>query len=282
MFRLLGKTHPGAVREQNEDAFYSNDAAGLAVVVDGMGGYAAGEVASDIIVKSLDELNPPAGRLVAALMECHSRILAHSKAHPESKGMGAAVVVAKLECKQLSVCWAGDSRAYLFNRETGLSSVSRDHSYVQWLFSQGKITESEARNHPKRNLVTQCLGLSAPQPELITVAWEPGEILLLCSDGLTDELDDSNIESILNKAGSAGDCCTAAVEELIAAALAAGGKDNVTVLLAENQCAADGAPETSQVESRPSPQAISWLPILVGAGAAVLVLAVGVLWYLRG
>lgn len=282
MFRLLGKTHPGAVREQNEDAFYGSDADGLAVVVDGMGGYAAGEVASDIIVKSLEELKPPAGRLVASLIECHNRILAHSEAYPESKGMGAAVVMAKLDAKQLSVCWAGDSRAYLFNRDTGLRAVSKDHSYVQWLLSQGKITESEARNHPKRNLVTQCLGLNAPQPELITVAWQPGEILLLCSDGLTDELDDGQIEGILNKACSADDCCETAVEELIAGALAAGGKDNVTVLLAENQCAVEDTPETQRAQSSPAPETTSWLPILLGAGAAVLVVMIGVLWHLRG
>lgn len=282
MFRLLGKTHPGAVREQNEDAFYSNDASGLAVVVDGMGGYAAGEVASDIIVKSLEELNPPAGGLVAALMECHNRILAHADAHPESKGMGAAVVVAKLERKQLSVCWAGDSRAYLFNRETGLKTVSRDHSYVQWLFSQGEITESEARNHPKRNLVTQCLGLKAPQPELITVPWKPEDILLMCSDGLTDELDDAHIESILNQASSAGDNFAVTVENLITAALESGGKDNVTVLLAENQCTADDSPGSSKAEVSPAPKTASWLPVLAGAGAAVLVLAIGFLWHLRG
>jgi protein phosphatase len=282
MFRLMGKTHPGAVREQNEDAFYGNEASGLAVVVDGMGGYAAGEVASDIIVKSLKELNPPAGGLVAALMECHNRILAHSREHPESKGMGAAVVVAKLEHKQLRVCWAGDSRAYVFNRETGLRPVSRDHSYVQWLFSQGKISESEARNHPKRNLVTQCLGLNAPQPELTTVTWNPGEILLLCSDGLTDELDDERILSILNQASSAEDCCAAALEDLITAALAAGGKDNVTVLLAENLFAADDLPATPKTARSQAPPKTSWIPILLGAGAAILVLAIGTLWHLGG
>lgn len=281
MFRLLGKTHPGAVREQNEDAFYSNYEAGLAVVVDGMGGYAAGEVASDIIVKTLAELNPPAGRLVAALIECHNRILEHAKAHPESKGMGAAVVVAKLEPKKLSVCWAGDSRAYLFNRKTGLRTVSRDHSYVQWLYSQGKITKSEARNHPKRNLVTQCLGLKAPQPELITVAWEPGEILLLCSDGLTDELDDRGIEQILNDAGSADDYCAAAADQLVADALAAGGKDNITVLLAENQHSAVDNTSASAVEP-PVSRKVSWIPILLGAGAAVSVLIIGLLWHWRG
>lgn len=282
MFRLLGKTHPGAVREQNEDAFYSNGEAGLAAVVDGMGGYAAGEVASGIIVTSLDELTPSSGGLVAALIECHNRILQHAKAHPESKGMGAAVVVAKLEPTQLSVCWAGDSRAYLFSREAGLSRVSRDHSYVQWLFSQGKITEAEARNHPKRNLVTQCLGLSAPQPEVNTVAWKPGQILLLCSDGLTEELDDSRIENILNQSLSADDSSALAVEELIAAALAAGGKDNVTVLIAENQHVADDTPASLNDEPAVAPRTSSILPILFGAGAAVLVLVIGALWHLRG
>lgn len=282
MFRLSGKTHPGAVREQNEDAFYENDAAGLAVVVDGMGGYAAGEVASDIIVKTLAELNPPAGGLVAALIECHNRILEHAEAHPESKGMGAAVVVAKLEPEKLSVCWAGDSRAYLYNRNTGLKAVSRDHSYVQWLLAQGKITEPEARNHPKRNLVTQCLGLKAPQPELITLPWAPGDILLLCSDGLTEELDDHSIESVLRSTESVEDYCAEAVDTLVSDALAAGGKDNITVLLAENRHAAAEAPVKTKAEPSSASANVPWMPILLGAGAAVSAVLIGLLWHWRG
>lgn len=280
MFRLTGKTHPGAVREHNEDAYYCDEAEGLAVVVDGMGGYAAGEVASDIIVKSLEELKPSAGGLVAALVESHNRILAHSEVHPESKGMGAAVVAAKLERKQLSVCWAGDSRAYLFNRDSGLRAVSRDHSYVQWLLSQGQISESEARNHPKRNLVTQCLGLNAPQPELVTVPWEPGEVLLLCSDGLTDELDDERIAAALKETGPADDGWDPAAQKLISAALDSGGKDNVTVVLAENCAAADPAPEKARTVPPTKPGSIPWLPILLGVGAAILVVAGGLIWQL--
>ena len=282
MFRLTGKTHPGAVREHNEDAFYVDEAGGLAVVVDGMGGYAAGEVASDITVKSLEEINPSEHGLVAALVECHKRIIAHSQQHPESKGMGAAVVMAKLGRTQLSVCWAGDSRAYLFNRETGLRAVSRDHSYVQWLLSQGQITESEARNHPKRNLITQCLGLNAPQPELATVPWAPGEILLLCSDGLTDELDDEGIGRILNEASSANDCCVAAAEELISAALASGGNDNITVLLAENRFESDDTLVSPPTDPPRAFGATPWMPVLAGAGAAILVLLIGVLWQVYG
>lgn len=281
MFRLLGKTHPGAVREQNEDAFVADDATGLAVVVDGMGGYAAGEVASAIIVESLEALNPQANGMVAALMECHKRILAHAEAHPESKGMGAAVVMAKLGQRQVSVCWAGDSRAYLFNPETGLGAISRDHSYVQWLLSQGEITESEARNHPKRNLVTQCLGIHSPQPELTTVAWKPGDVLLLCSDGLTDELDDNAIERVLKSEWTPDDDYENVVDGLINATLEAGGKDNVTVLLAENLCKQNDAGEQQPPETPSMQRNIAWLPVLLGAGSAILVLAIGAFWYLR-
>lgn len=280
MFRLTGKTHSGAVRDHNEDAYYSDEAAGLAVVVDGMGGYAAGEVASDIIVRSLEELKPSAGGLVAALVECHNRILAHSEVHPESKGMGAAVVAAKLETKQISVCWAGDSRAYLFNRDTGLRAVSRDHSYVQWLLSQGQISESEARDHPKRNLVTQCLGLNAPQPELVTVSWEPGEVLLLCSDGLTDELDDERIAAVLAQTGEAGDGWSSAAQALISEALESGGKDNVTVVLAENRAAVDPAPGKARAAAPANSGSMPWVPILFGVGAAILVVVGGIIWQL--
>lgn len=280
MFRLVGKTDPGSVRDHNEDAFFANEASGLAVVVDGMGGYAAGEVASDIIVQSLKEQEPEAGGLVAALMECHNRILAYSEKHPESKGMAAAVVLAKLEPSQLSVCWAGDSRAYLFNPGTGLTPVSRDHSYVQWLLSRGEITESEARDHPKRNLVTQGLGLNSPQPELTTVPWGPGDLLLLCSDGLTDELDDDRIASILKETGSAGERCEMASEALVRAALASGGRDNITVLLAENLCPEENTAETPGASAHETGTTAGWLPILLGAGAAVLMLIIGTVWLL--
>lgn len=282
MFRLVGKTDPGSVRDHNEDAFFANEASGLAVVVDGMGGYAAGEVASDIIVQSLKEQEPEAGGLVAALMECHNRILAYSEKHPQSKGMAAAVVLAKLEPRQLSVCWAGDSRAYLFNPGTGLMPVSRDHSYVQWLLSRGEITESEARDHPKRNLVTQGLGLNAPQPELTTVPWGPGDILLLCSDGLTDELDDDRIAAILGDSHTVGDRCATASEELVKAALASGGRDNVTVLLAENQSPEEDTPGTPRTETLGTRTTPGWLPILLGSGAAVLMLIIGAVWLLYG
>ncbi len=272
MFELLAKTHAGAVRDHNEDAFYCDEANGLAIIADGMGGYAAGEVASAIIVDAVAELKPGADGLVAALVNSHHRITAHAQAHPASKGMGAAVVAAKLSTKAVSVCWAGDARAYLFNAKAGLKPVSRDHSFVQLLLSQGKITEREARVHPDRNLVTQCLGINPPQPELTTVAWQRGDILLLCSDGLTDELDDESIAGLLRNNPSAA----AAVDALVDAALAAGGRDNITVLLAKNLA----LPEESAASASSASQGggnSAWKPIAVGIGAALLLTLVVVL-----
>lgn len=278
MFRLIGKTHPGAVREHNEDAFYCDQEAGLAVVADGMGGYAAGEVASDITVKAMAELNPPADKLVAALVECHNRITAHADAHSESKGMGAAVVAAKLEEKQLSVCWAGDSRAYLFNREAvTLKAVSRDHSYVQFLLSQGQISEAQARAHPDRNLVTQCLGLHPPQPELTRVSWSKGDILLMCSDGVTDELPDATIRDLMGESSS----LEAAANSLVEASLAAGGKDNITVILAENlsplaaPAPSPAPPPAPEKKNLGTAQSV-WVPVTLGVVAASLLIVIGV------
>lgn len=286
MFRITGKTHPGAVREHNEDALYCDEKEGLAVVADGMGGYAAGEVASAITVDTVAELKPAADKLVAALVESHNRIVAHARENPASKGMGSAVVLAKLAPDKVSVCWAGDSRAYLFGRDKSLKAVSRDHSYVQWLLSQGQITEAQARVHPERNLVTQCLGLQPPQPELTTVGWTSGDSLLLCSDGLTDELTNGRITEILSASADAG----TAVDRLVDAALKAGGKDNITVILAENLSPLKSAPgpasKPRQTSKQTSPQTAkpiqknrgnaraSWLPVLLGVVAATVLAAV--------
>lgn len=277
MFRVTAKTHTGAVREHNEDAFYCDQSPdsqdqGFVVVADGMGGYAAGEVASDIVVKTLAELKPKAEALVAALVECHQRIVSHAQANPESKGMGAAVVAARFNPSQVAVCWAGDARAYLFHPKRGLAAVSRDHSYVQLLLAQGQLTEEQARTHPDRNLVTQCLGINPPQPELTTASWTEGDTLLLCSDGLTDELDDAAIRQILLDAGS----IEAAADQLIEAALKSGGRDNITVILAENLCAPSGAENQNIAsEAEQDSEPVSWLPIVIGVGAALLVAVLG-------
>lgn len=274
MFRVIAKTDTGAVREHNEDAFHADQERGIVVVADGMGGYAAGEVASAIVVQTLAELQPNAEALVAALVECHQRIVNHALAHPESKGMGAAVVAARVSASQVAVCWAGDARAYLLHPGRGLTAVSRDHSYVQLLLSQGQLTEAQARTHPDRHLVTQCLGINPPQPELTTASWTRGDWLLLCSDGLTDELDDAAIGQILRDAGD----IDAAADRLIDAALAAGGRDNITVLLVENLAEPESAASSREAEPD-SP--INWQPVLLGIGGALLVALLGAFFLIK-
>lgn len=269
--KMYGDTHPGNVRDHNEDAFVCEPDNKLALIADGMGGHAAGEVAAQITVNVAKELAGKKADLSTIMMESHERIMAHANEHVESRGMGCAAVAAQLNEKSVTVCWVGDSRAYLFSKDNGLQALSSDHSYVQWLLSNGQISEHQARIHPDRNLVTQCLGIQPPEPEENTSSWQFGDKILLCSDGLTDELEDTEIEEIL--AGSVSiENCTAA---LIQAALNKGGKDNVTVLLVENtfkpvqERAHDVA--TTDVKEKP------WLAIAASIGLA---LAIAAAWFL--
>ena len=277
MVTMLAETHPGKVRDHNEDAYLCDPEKGLALIADGMGGHAAGEVASEITVKTFTELNPGADKLVATAMASHQRIIAHAEANPESRGMGSALVVAEFDKNEVSICWVGDSRAYLFNQANGLSPLTRDHSYVQWFLTNGQITEHQARIHPERNLVTQCLGVSPPQPELNRVSWRARDIVLLCSDGLTDEVDDATIAAILHQSQP----LEATARQLIEAALDRGGKDNITIVLARNDARLIPGikseslrklrPPTGSAKNRP------WFHILLGVGSAILL---AVLWML--
>lgn len=263
----MAETHPGNVREHNEDAFFSSAEEGLALIADGMGGHAAGEVASEITVRTFKEIKPSADNLVATAMESHQRIVAHAEENVESRGMGSALVAAKFEKQTVTVCWVGDSRAYIFNEESGLQPLTSDHSYVQWLLENGQINEHQARIHPDRNLVTQCLGVSPPDPEINTVPWQYDDIVLLCSDGLTDELDDEGIEAILRKDQS----LEAALQLLMYTAIDNGGKDNISIALAQNKAKSLSVnPANMEVGEL---KTTSWVPIAVGVGSVVLIAA---------
>jgi PPM family protein phosphatase len=278
MFRIYSKTHPGNRRELNEDAILADAQGGLVAVADGMGGYAAGEVASAIVTATLTELNPNKDELIAALVECHRRIVVHAQAHPETQGMGSTAVLAKLGPNQVTVCWTGDSRLYLVNREKGLVPVSRDHSKVEWLLFCGEITPEQARTHPERNVVTQCLGIYPPQPERITVDWQQGDRVLLCSDGLTDELDDPEIAKIVAEAPSSEE----ALERLVQAALEAGGKDNVTVVIAENDGGQNGQKQKTRNKKEIALLANAgiktWQAVLL---AGLWLILIGILFFLK-
>lgn len=221
-------THTGLRREHNEDTYWADSELGLWLVADGMGGHDHGEVASamarDMVVQAVQKGQP----LAEAITFADAEIIRHSSEKRTDRPMGTTVVAVRLRGDQFEVSWVGDSRVYIYSDR--LKQISRDHSYVQELVDQGAITAAQAKTSPHRNVVTQALGVTQPDQlkvETIKGTLATGEQLLLCSDGLTEEVTDDGIASILSRGLSAQE----AVEHLILAALDNGGSDNVTVLL---------------------------------------------------
>lgn len=222
-------SHVGLRREHNEDTYYGDAQLGLWLVADGMGGHEFGEVASALARETVvQEIR--AGRSMAeAIRHADEEIIRHSRRRAEALPMGTTIVAVQVKDGRFEMGWVGDSRVYLWNGQ--LIQVSQDHSYVQELIEQGAITPEQARTHPHRNVVTQALGVTDPaslKVETISGEFKPGMQLLLCSDGLTEEVDDEQIAKLLaRKELTAQEC----VEQLILAALDGGGSDNVTVVL---------------------------------------------------
>ena len=226
-------TDVGRVREHNEDAAIVTPR--LVAVADGMGGHAAGEVAAALAVEALRPLGADvtlqAGDVVARVGAANEAILASVAGHPEQRGMATTLVGLAQVIVEGSVQWAafniGDSRVYRLVGGT-LTQVSQDHSEVGELVAMGLLSEEEALRHPARNIVTRCLGRDPLEP---VDSWVfpplPGERLLLCSDGLTNELRDPEVARLLGS----GDDPQAIADRLVAAAVEAGGRDNVTVVV---------------------------------------------------
>lgn len=226
-------THAGLRRELNEDTYYGDSELGLWLVADGMGGHEYGEVASalarETIVREVREGTP----LATAIRIADEEIIRISQRRQDALPMGTTVVAAKVNGNRFEVAWVGDSRVYLW-RDNQLVQLSQDHSYVQELIAKGAITHEQARSHPHRNVVTQALGVTDPSSlnvETMTGELRPGMQLLLCSDGLTEEVDDRSIATVLSHIDCSAQEC---VDELVAAALDGGGTDNVTVVLVRN------------------------------------------------
>ena len=223
-------THVGLRRELNEDTYYGDSELGLWLVADGMGGHEYGEVASalarEAIVREIRQGTP----LAQAIRIADEEIIRTSKKRNDALPMGTTVVAARVTGNRFEVAWVGDSRVYLW-RDGQLAQLSQDHSYVQELIRQGAISVEQARSHPHRNVVTQALGVTDPQQlnvETMSGDLDAGMQLLLCSDGLTEEVDDARIaRALANTDCSAQEC----VDELVAAALDGGGSDNITVVL---------------------------------------------------
>ncbi|WP_229662949.1 PP2C family protein-serine/threonine phosphatase [Nocardioides phosphati] len=226
-------SHVGAVRALNEDACLA--AAHLAVVADGMGGHARGDVASRLTV---DAFRPLAGRrdlsaddVRRAVVAANAALLADAREHPDHDGMGTTLTGIALIDHFGSPHWlvfnVGDSRVYRLS-DGGIRLLTHDHSEVQELVDAGRLTDEQARVHPLRNIVTRSLG-SDPAPEVDVWIFPPaaGDTFLLCSDGLTNELDDATILRIGRDSASP----ESGAARLVAAAVEAGGRDNVTAVL---------------------------------------------------
>ncbi len=226
-FGLL--SHVGLRRELNEDTYYGDAALGLWLVADGMGGHEFGEVASALAREAIVREVRTGASLEDAVRAAGEDILRHSRKRSDALPMGTTVAAARLVGSRFEVCWVGDSRAYLWSGR--LLQLSHDHSYVQELIAQGTISAEQARTHPHRNVVTQALGVTDPpslKVETITGELRPGMQLLLCSDGLTEEVDDATIARTLERQEFSAQEC---VDHLVLAALDGGGSDNVTVVL---------------------------------------------------
>ncbi|OCX58185.1 serine/threonine protein phosphatase [Thioclava sp. SK-1] len=224
-------TDVGCRREVNEDNFLSRGDYGLWVVADGMGGHAAGDFASLAIVQQLNSVGVPASAddLQARFMERLTRANDEIITHAEALGRGTigATVVSLLVHDQHFACiWSGDSRAYLL-RHDRLSQQSRDHTEVRALLDAGTISEHEALHWPRKNVITRAIGVTAqPQCDIVVGALQEGDVFLLCSDGLTEHLSDTDIAYFLRSHAPQQAC-----DAMVAETLARGARDNVTVIV---------------------------------------------------
>lgn len=224
------RTDIGCVRKHNEDSLIVSPP--LFVVADGMGGHAAGEVASEIAVNTIAENAPEhadARMLGEAVEKANREIILAAQDGRGREGMGTTVTAAMLEGERLIIAQVGDSRAYLLHQGS-LQQITRDHSLVADMIEAGQLTDEEARVHPNRSMITRALGSDlATQADLYEINVEPGDRLLLCSDGLSGMVVDKDIEETLQRVRDPQRCAN----DLVNAAIAAGGHDNVTVIIVD-------------------------------------------------
>lgn len=227
------RTHIGKVRASNQDAILVRPGTfGLYGVADGMGGHKAGDVASKIAVavaeKALKDKQPSIGLLRAAIQEANRAIYEEQMANPDYSGMGTTMTVIWEDADRVLLGHVGDSRAYRVRNNT-IAQVSLDHSMVAEMVRRGVITEEEARVHPYRNIITRALGTAETvDVDVAELDKQPGDIYLLCSDGLSEYVQPGQMNEILRKLPLEN-----AVETLLNLALEGGGRDNISVVLAE-------------------------------------------------
>jgi protein phosphatase len=246
MLKAYSRSDIGLVRKSNEDACRSgvfSEHAGWAVVCDGMGGVNGGNVASSVAVEKIsafllsgyhEGMDGPAVRELMASAVARANGAVHRIAGSDSTltGMGTTVVAAVVCGGKIHVAHAGDSRAYLISSD-GIRQLTTDHSMVQEMVEKGDITAQQAKTHPQKNIITRALGVEpSVRVDYSETPFPPGSRLLICTDGLTNYLDSDQIFSLASKLN--GDQLT---EQLIARAKSAGGGDNITVVVLEDEAA---------------------------------------------
>lgn len=244
--KAYGLTHVGRQRQHNEDSFLVEDNARLYLVADGMGGHAAGEIASRIAVDSISEFilhtkeddgtwphaydehyRRTTNRLMAAVRMANTRVLEAMRKDARLRGMGTTIVACMADNETMSVAHVGDSRVYLI-RGNQLSRITNDHSWVFEQVQAGMLSEAEAEKHPLRNVITRALGGALQvTPDAQEIEIQSGDVFLLCSDGLTGMVPEEEILRIVSNHADLEDAC----QQLIDIANERGGLDNVTAVL---------------------------------------------------
>lgn len=222
-------THVGHVRSQNEDCYGYDTDLGLFVIADGLGGHSAGDIASQIAIEHAITVVEQGGELTKALESAHEEILRASLDGRGSADMGTTAVALQIADGHYQAAWVGDSRGYLWDGNM-LIRITHDHSMVQELVDGGLLSAEDAKYYPFSNLLTRTLGVSKTTDVLadhVEGRFELGQQIMLCTDGLTNEVNEEDMKVILSGRGSEQD----KVEHLIDLALSNGGSDNVTVLL---------------------------------------------------
>jgi len=235
-FSCAARTDVGIVRSGNEDSYLMSSERGLFVIADGMGGHAAGEVASEMAARIVaEEFRPVRGmtdqemmaQMVAAIRAANGAVFRRTIAEPDKRGMGTTATVMSLLPRRYLIGQVGDSRAYLL-RTGVLAQLTKDHSYVQEQVDAGRLTPEDARTHPYANVITRCVGSSEDVvPDLYIGTLDVNDLVLLASDGLTGMIDDEELRDILMSELD----LEPKVDTLITAANRRGGLDNITTIL---------------------------------------------------
>ncbi len=236
MIKFVGMTDPGKVRSNNQDNFYCDERGRFAIVADGMGGHAAGAMASQVAVEAIKNKllggwsQTPAAKLLDDAVEAANQaILADQRRHADRADMGTTVVILLVDRE--GECWSahiGDSRLYVY-RQNKLIQLTQDHTLVARSVRMGEMTLEQSRTHPWRHILERCLGrVDTGSPAIQHIALQSGDRILMCSDGLTEELEDQDIEYYISQ-GSLAEL----PEKLINAAKSNGGRDNITVVIGD-------------------------------------------------